>query len=419
MQVRGVRLHGAGDLRLEEFKIPEIKEDEILLKVISDSICMSTWKEVKLGKEHIRVPENIDINPVIVGHEFSGIIAQVGEKWKKEYTPGERFVVLPGIPGQMGAPGYSYEYFGGAVTYCIIPNDVIEKNCLLHYDGNTFYEVSVAEPMYCIIGGYNSNFHTDDLSYDHHKGTRKGGNILILGGCGPMGLGAVSYALSMENKPKMVVVTDISEERIEHAKKVISVKEAAQKGVKLLYINTSNINKEVEKLLSLTDGKGYDDVFVYAPIQSVAETGNRVLAFDGCMNLFAGPSDNQFSASMNLYDSHYKKTKIIGSSGGIRSDLEEALALISAEKINPSVMITHVGGINSIVDATLHLPEIPGGKKLAYTQFDMPLTAIEDFKELGKTDSLYAELADACDRHNGLWNKDAEDILLDHFNVEV
>lgn len=419
MQVRGVRLHGAGDLRLEEFKIPEIKEDEILLKVISDSICMSTWKEVKLGKEHIRVPENIDINPVIVGHEFSGIIAQVGEKWKKEYTPGERFVVLPGIPGQMGAPGYSYEYFGGAVTYCIIPNDVIEKNCLLHYDGNTFYEVSVAEPMYCIIGGYNSNFHTDDLSYDHHKGTRKGGNILILGGCGPMGLGAVSYALSMENKPKMVVVTDISEERIEHAKKVISVEEAAQKGVKLLYINTSNINKEVEKLLSLTDGKGYDDVFVYAPIQSVAETGNRVLAFDGCMNLFAGPSDNQFSASMNLYDSHYKKTKIIGSSGGIRSDLEEALALISAEKINPSVMITHVGGINSIVDATLHLPEIPGGKKLAYTQFDMPLTAIEDFKELGKTDSLYAKLADACDRHNGLWNKDAEDILLDHFNVEV
>lgn len=419
MQVRGVRLHDAGDLRLEEFKIPEIKEDEILLKVISDSICMSTWKEVKLGKEHIRVPENIDTNPVIVGHEFSGIIAQVGEKWKKEYTPGERFVVLPGIPGQMGAPGYSYEYFGGAVTYCIIPNDVIEKDCLLHYDGNTFYEVSVAEPMYCIIGGYNSNFHTDDLSYDHHKGTKKGGNILILGGCGPMGLGAVSYALAMENKPGMIVVTDISEERIEHAKKVISVEEAARKGVKLLYINTSNINKEVEELLSLTDGKGYDDVFVYAPIQSVAETGNRVLAFDGCMNLFAGPSDSQFSASMNLYDSHYKKTKIIGSSGGIRSDLEEALALISAGKINPSVMITHVGGINSIVDATLHLPEIPGGKKLAYTQFDMPLTAIEDFKELGKTDLLYAKLADACDQHNGLWNKDAEDILLDHFNVEV
>lgn len=419
MQVRGVRLHGAGDLRLEEFKIPEIKEDEILLKVISDSICMSTWKEVKLGKEHIRVPENIDTNPVIVGHEFSGIIAQVGEKWKKEYTPGERFVVLPGIPGQMGAPGYSYEYFGGAVTYCIIPNDVIEKDCLLHYDGNTFYEVSVAEPMYCIIGGYNSNFHTDDLSYDHHKGTKKGGNILILGGCGPMGLGAVSYALAMENKPGMVVVTDISEERIEHAKKVISVEEAARKGVKLLYINTSNINKEVEELLSLTDGKGYDDVFVYAPIQSVAETGNRVLAFDGCMNLFAGPSDSQFFASMNLYDSHYKKTKIIGSSGGIRLDLEEALALISAGKINPSVMITHVGGINSIVDATLHLPEIPGGKKLAYIQFDMPLTAIEDFKELGKTDLLYAKLADACDQHNGLWNKDAEDILLDHFNVEV
>ena len=35
--------------RLEEFELPEIKEDEVLLKVMSDSICMSTWKEVKLG----------------------------------------------------------------------------------------------------------------------------------------------------------------------------------------------------------------------------------------------------------------------------------------------------------------------------------------------------------------------------------
>ena len=47
-------------------------------------------------------------------------------------------------------------------------------------------------------------------------------------------------------------------------------------------------------------------------------------------------------------------------------------------------MITHVGGINAVADATCHLPEIPGDKKLTYIQFDMPLTAIDDFEELGK-----------------------------------
>jgi len=56
-------------------------------------------------------------------------------------------------------------------------------------------------------------------------------------------------------------------------------------------------------------------------------------------------------------------------------------------------MITHVGGINAVADATCHLPEIPGDKKLTYIQFDMPLTAIDDFEELGKPIWLSGSLA--------------------------
>ena len=143
------------------------------------------------------------------------------------------------------------------------------------------------------------------------------------------------------------------------------------------------------------------------------------MAFDGCMNLFAGPSDSEFSADMNLYDAHYKNTKILGSSGGIKADLEEALDLIAKKKVKPAVMITHIGGLDAYADTTLHLPEIPGAKKLIYTQFHMPLTAIEDFRKMGKENELFTELADACDRHQGLWNKEAEDILLKYFKVEV
>ena len=417
MKAKGVRMYGAKDIRLEEFELPEIKEDEVLLKVMSDSICMSTWKEVKLGSGHIRVPDDIAERPVIIGHEFSGVIEQVGEKWADEYKVGERFVVLPGIPDQMGAPGYSYEHFGGAVTYCIVPNDVIEKGCLLHYDGDAFYEVSVSEPMYCIIGGYMANYHTKPETHEHFIGAKEGGNIAILGGCGPMGLGAISYALAMENKPKMVVVTEINDDRINRAREVISEEDAKAKGVELHYVNTAKMDDEVKELMDLTGGEGYHDVFVYAPVKAIAETGNKILAFDGCMNLFAGPSDSEFSADMNLYDCHYRNTKLLGSSGGIKADLLEALDLIAKKEVNPAVMITHVGGIDAIVDTTLHLPEIPGGKKLTYTQFEMPLTAIEDFRKLGENDPLFAKLADACDKNQGLWNKEAEDILLEHFGV--
>lgn len=410
-------MHGAGDIRLEEFELPKIKDDEILLKIMSDSICMSTWKEVKLGSEHIRVPETIKEKPVVIGHEMSGVIAEVGKKWKRDYQEGERFVVLPGIPGQMEAPGYSYEYFGGAATYCIVPDEVIEKGCLLHYDGNSFFDVSVSEPMYCIIGGYQANYHTKPETHEHFIGTKEGGNIAVLGGCGPMGLGAVSYALAMKKKPKMIVVTEINQARLDRARQVISEEEAREKGIELHYVNTSHMKEEAEELRALTGGEGYHDVFVYAPVKQMAETGNQILAFDGCMNLFAGPADHDFSADMNLYDCHYRNTKIVGSSGGIKADLLEALDLISKKEVEPAVMITHIGGLDAYADTTLHLPEIPGGKKLIYTQIHMPLTAIEDFRKMGEKNPLFLKLADACDRHKGLWNQEAENILLAYFGV--
>ena len=415
MKVKGVRLHGAHDIRLEEFELPEIKEDEILVKVVSDSICMSTWKMVQAGKNHKRVPENVAEHPVIIGHEFTGDIVKVGEKWKDKFHEGKKFAQQPAIPGQMESPGYSYEFFGGASTYCIFPNDVIEKGCIWEYDGDSYFEASLGEPMSCCIGGYHSNYHTEHLSYEHKMGTLAGGDILILGGCGPMGLGAVSYGLTFENKPKRIVVTDINDAKIARAKEVISEAEAKEKGVELHYVNTANMEDPVAELRAITEGVGYSDVFVYAPVQSIAEMGNRLLAVDGCLNFFAGPTDTQFSASMNLYDCHNARSKIMVSKGGNTEDMKEAIEKSAKGLINSAVMVTHVGGIDSIVDTTNHLPNIPGGKKLAYIQFDMPMTAIEDFGKLGEKDPFFKKLDECCKRNKGLWSKEAEDMLFEHF----
>ena len=171
----------------------------------------------------------------------------------------------------------------------------------------------------------------------------------------------------------------------------------------------------VPVLLAITNEKGYDDVFVYAPPKCVAEIGNRIMAMDGCMNIYASTADKNYRAGMNIYGSHYLKTKLIGSSGGLRSDLIEALDLITAGKINPAVGITHIGGINAIVDTTLYLKKIPGSKKITYPQINLPLTAIEDFGKLAEKDPVFGELDESCKQHGGLWNPEAEKILLDHF----
>ena len=421
MKTKAVRMYGKEDLRLEEFELPQIKEDEILVKVMSDSICMSTYKLAEQGKKHKRAPQNIDTNPIIIGHEFAGVIVEVGEKWKDQFKPGQKFAQQPALnyKGSLASPGYSYEFFGGACTYCIIPHEVMELGCLLNYDGDSFFEASLGEPMSCIIGGYHANYHTNKKNYNHAMGTKVDGNILIMGGCGPMGLGAVSYGIQFENKPKRIVVTDVSDDRITRAKEMISPEIAKERGIELLYVNTAAMEDPIQELMDITEGHGYDDVFVYVPIKQVAEMGDRLLAFDGCMNFFAGPTDNQFKAEINLYNAHYTSTHIMGTTGGNNDDLIEAIDLAAKGAIEPAVMVTHIGGIDSIAQATLNLPKIPGGKKLTYTQFDMPLTAIDDFAELGKTDPLYKKLDECCKKHRGLWNAEAEKILFDHFGVTV
>ena len=414
MKTKAVRLYGKEDLRLEEFELPEMKEDEILAHIISDSVCMSTYKAMEQGSDHKRVPNDIAENPVIVGHEFCGEIVAVGSKWQHKFKPGQKFSIQPAMnyKGSLDAPGYSYRFIGGSSTYVIIPNEVMETNCLLEYNNEAFFYGSVAEPMSCIVGTYHAMYHTKNGSYVHNMGIVEGGNMAILAGVGPMGIGAIDYAIHCDRKPGLLVVTDIDETRLQRAASIYTVEEAAKNGVKLVYVNTNTTPDAEKYILGLTDNKGFDDVMVFAPVKPVVEMGDRLLGKDGCLNFFAGPANSEFKAEFNFYNVHYGSTHVVGTSGGNTADMIESIEMMNKGLLNTASMITHIGGLNCVVDTVMNLPKIPGGKKLIYTNIDLPLTAIADFEKLGEQDDLFKNLNEICKRHNMLWNAEAEKYLL-------
>lgn len=417
MKTKAVRLYGKNDLRLEEFELPPIKDNEILAKIITDSICMSTYKAVIRGKAHKRVPDDVDKNPVIVGHEFCGEIIEVGSALRDKYHTGMKFSVQTNLnlkDNPYAAPGYSFRYIGGSATHIIIPREVIELGCLLEYKGDAYFYGSLAEPMSCIIGAFHATYHTEAGVYVHEMGIKPGGNMAILAGVGPMGLGAIDYAIHNERKPSRLVVTDINKERLNRASMLYTAEEAKKNGIDLVYLDTSAVEDPVKALLSITDGKGYDDVFVFAPVKSVIEQGDRILGKDGCLNFFAGPADPSFSAEINLYNVHYNSTHIIGTSGGNTDDMVEALDMMADGRINPSSMITHIGGLDSAIETTMNLPEIPGGKKLIYNHISMELTAIDEFRSKAVQNPLFLRLAEIVEANNGLWCLEAEKYLLEN-----
>ncbi|WP_066684990.1 MDR/zinc-dependent alcohol dehydrogenase-like family protein [Christensenella intestinihominis] len=410
MRVKAVRLYGKEDLRFEEFELGEIRDDEILAQVMTDSLCMSSYKAMLMGSDHRCIPEDIGENPVIMGHELCARILRTGGKVSKDYKPGGVFAVQAKMffGDAIKSPGYCYPAYGGNATSVIVPAEVIGGGYILPFGGDAYFKASMAEPISCLVSALRSAFHLAPNNKDHIMGLKPGGSMAILAGCGPMGLGAAEVAMSMENRPARIVLTDIDEKRVARAKALLKSKN----GVELEIVNTEGA-ADISAFLG--NGRNrFDDILVMAPVPGVIGQADSLSGTDACINFFAGPTRKDFYAPVNFYDVHYNYKHIIGTSGGDVDDMREALRLIETGQIDVSVLISHIGGLNCAAEATKNLPRIPGAKKLIYCNADLPLTAIDEFAERGRTDPFFADLHDICAQNNMLWCREAEEYLLEH-----
>ena len=428
MNAKSWRLYGASDLRLEDVELAPAGEDGVVVEIVANSVCVSDYKCVTLGAGHKRVPGDIATHPVMVGHEMSGIVREVGEKWKSKFHVGQRVGIQPtlNVPGHEidSVIGYSWRGAGGESTHVRLPSIVMEMGCLLPYEGDAFFKCSLAEPISCVLAGLRANYHNEQAAHAHVLGIKDGGSMLLMAGCGAMGLGCVDIACnSPERRPRRLVVTEVDDVRLARAARMFGLvyengrADGVVNGVELHFVNTRGMNDPVGSLKAYNkaDGAaecGYDDIFVMAAVPALLSQCSELLAYDGCLNFFAGPKDKNLAASFNFYNVHYMMHHVAANSGSLVCDMVDSVDWIGRGILHPEVMVTHVGGLDSAADATLTLMDVPGGKRLVYTHVSMPMTAIADFAEKGKTDPLFAELDRICSANGGLWSKEAEDFLL-------
>ncbi len=414
MKTKAVRIYGVRDLRLEEFELPQMGEDEILAAIVTDSLCMSTYKVSNQGAKHKKLPDDLADNPVIMGHEFCGVVEAVGAKWQHLYKPGDKFVAQPNLGrADTFSLGYSFPYVGGEATKVVVMNEAIEKGCLLPYQGDSFFEGALVEPLSCVIAGFKANFHLRDRNdYDHVMGIREGGAMAILGGTGPMGSLAIDYAVHGERRPSLLVVTGSTPARLERSRRLYPPEEAATHGVDLRYILTPKGSDFVNELKELTTGgKGFDDIFLMVAQEDMVTKAEALLAGDGCLNFFAGPADSAFSARMNFYNLHYNATHFVGASGSNTQDMKDAIACIENKTVNLAKIATHIMGLNDVCESILKLPQLPGGKKIVYSQKRYPITDVEQFEG---QDDFHKTLRRLVEEHGGLWNGEAEAYFLEN-----
>ena len=454
MKAKAWRLYGAKDARLEDIELEPAGKDGVVVEIVTNTICLSDYKGATLGTGHKRVPKDIATRPTMFGHEVSGIVREVGEKWKGQFHVGQRVGLQPSlnIPGhELETVGYAWHTIGGETTHVYLPSIVMEMGCLLPYDGDAFFKCSLAEPISCIVSGFRTNYHNAFCSHDLEVGIVDKGTMLLMAGCGAMGLGCIDIAChSPEKRPRRLVVTDIDDARLARAARMFGLRRVEDNapyhgraacphaadgrvpfrvdgeinGVEVIFVNTRDVEDPVTLLKSFnladdaradnptSTGGGYDDIFLFAAIPALITQCSDLLGFGGCLNFFAGPTDQHLMASFNFYNVHYLMHHVVANSGGDVKDMADSVDWIGKGYLHPEVMITHVGGLESAAQATFDMLKVPGGKRLVYTHVNMPMTAIADFAERGKSDPFFAELDRICSAKNGLWCKEAEDYLL-------
>lgn len=238
---------------------------------------------------------------------------------------------------------------------------------------------------------------------------RPGGTTVFIGAGGPMGQMHVQRALELPDGPKLVIATEISDERLQTLVDMFTPL-AEKQGRKLLIFNPNTSKQPFHDfVMQATDNLGADDVVVSVPVASLMEEGDTVMKPDGMMVLFAGVP-NGTMGRVNLSNVYLSNAQYTGTSGLTIHDQASVMERRIAGTLSPGRSVAAIGGIETAADAIQSVMDSKyPGKVVIFPQIhDLPLTSLKELKD--RIPEVAAKLGP-----DQLWTNEAEEALIEKF----
>ena len=314
------------DLRTEDLPIPEISDNEVLIKMLACGLCGTDIQKIRGDSVN---------KPTVLGHEVVGEIVKKGKNVSK-FEIGDRVITAIHVPcftcHYCNKGHYTIcEQFrtnnidpGGFAEFIRIPK--LHLNHLTHKVSNnvTDEEATLIEPIACCLHGLKQ------------ADIRPNDSVLIMG-AGTIGI--LHAQLAKIKGANKVIVSDMSKFKLQKALNVgcdyaINIKE-------------KNIIDEVNKI---TDGQGVDVIVIAAGVSSLVADAVNMVRRAGKIIVFSGFDKNKL-VTIDVSRFFKDEISIIGTYSVTPYEFPEALDLLEKRKLNTKEMITHVYPLNKLSEA--------------------------------------------------------------------
>ena len=327
--MKAIVYHAPGDIRVEDLPRPDCGEDELLVKVDACAVCGTDLKTFRHGNPRIKPP-------LTMGHEFTGVVEEIGSAATGQFAAGDRIVMAtsiscgtcfycgrgwPNLCQNLAPMGFSYP--GGMAEYVIIPALAMENGHVIKTPtGMAAEHAALAEPVSCAV---NSLSHCD---------LQPGDTVLVLG-AGPLGLMNACVARGLG--AGKIILSEVSPARLAQAA-----------GFHFDVVVNSADQDLAECVMSETGGVGADIAIVAAPAAAPQEQAVHLVRKRGTVVLFASLPKGNSTLNIDSRAIHYNELRVVGTSDSAPHHVKKAVDLLASGQVPADKLATHVLPLDQI-----------------------------------------------------------------------